>query len=996
MSNYQSNRLAEFEPFFGKDPKGSFLVQGMFTGTDYTTSNTKLPSGLLVELLRAENYRNYQNNRSSTNGQSQGPADVHQDVTDLIITTALFHRSIDKSSTAGTNLGDSFKRITSALKAYLSADIPNQVVASSTIIPMNTSIIAAYGTGNQIGKTLMFTLADRAAFDAHVHSMAPNQLYGGPDINGITTDDAINHIVNCTRGRVGDNNVCFSAVYSRQPSGAGANIPSAIDAIEALATANPALANVRNDIVISIQTKLRDSLRTIVVQMKQEMLSMYPGITIPTTINAGPGFAGQANPQSQFNRNTVTDYMDARRQQMYIKMLSELIDANVMAGIRKTLTTNVTIPHTDLSNADVANFFNDVYKNWGDMSQDARSFYRQNISVFAKSTSRNIFDIANDAKRDQERQLDWIRLTEPELDALAKSGATPNTADIRVNLMKNLATNEVLFASNLPDVPSGATVWYSQRNGGLGSVSGAPSDFFRKLYDAVYADDIAGNTINVRYPTNAIVLNNIDNIVNNRPKRPFDHDLGKFLSAVLRREDNAANSTNSPVNDPTDTSLDVYPLLNAVDMVYGHVWTFDTQRGQYFRTENGRKVYYDDAVKNDANTCYASYLAKGRPADCPRVIQCIADGNPQTLSRCLDVLRDNDLWKVAEEDAAKVGPDIVRLVLKKFGIGAYPETDSNGLVYNVPMSYDEWMRDIVGAMDKPVRDTITGNYKLLSYIKGLLSVCRSNPSIINKNNPQVVARENIPLYMQNLNMKKYTIPSSSKRSQYEFFAESLKNAAVPRFVENDLWNPIISGSMSNVSFFSPYTSAVPSMMGGAPQMPSLITPSFASRGASSSSIERQAGLLKNGSSSIFHGLVSSLTSALNDVGLSLHHDDVVRIRDTIKKMEKYEDQLAKMCIALNNFVKLARAYGVSLDNVSADQRRVIEFEKIRNVDDIAQFISTYVRDITKNMASNMTIQQATSYELMSGIAPRYLKDCVDKLGGVSAAPSVTTRRLIQL
>jgi predicted solute-binding protein len=117
-------------------------------------------------------------------------------------------------------------------------------------------------------------------------------------------------------------------------------------------------------------------------------------------------------------------------------------------------------------------------------------------------------------------------------------------------------------------------------------------------------------------------------------------------------------------------------------------------------------------------------------------------------------------------------------------------------------------------------------------------------------------------------------------------------------------------------------------------------------------------------------------------------------------MEKYEDQLAKMCIALNNFVKLARAYGISLDNVRGDQRKVIQFEKIRSAEDIEQFICTYVRDITKNMASNMTIQQATSYELMSGIAPRYLKDCVDKLGGVSvgAAPCATTgsRRLMQL
>jgi len=111
----------------------------------------------------------------------------------------------------------------------------------------------------------------------------------------------------------------------------------------------------------------------------------------------------------------------------------------------------------------------------------------------------------------------------------------------------------------------------------------------------------------------------------------------------------------------------------------------------------------------------------------------------------------------------------------------------------------------------------------------------------------------------------------------------------------------------------------------------------------------------------------------------------LELRPLSKKMEKYEEQLAKMCIALNEFVKLARAFGISLENIDKNNYRVIDFKDIHSYSDIADFVRRYATDITKNMSTNMTIQQATTYEFMNKIVPRYLDECVNKLGGVPAS-----------
>lgn len=995
--------LKDFEPFFGGDQKGAMLVQAMFVGTNYT-DRVGQNSGLMTELLRADNYKNYQNVRSVTNGQAQSPDDVPQDITDLIITTALFHRTIDLSSTAGTNLGAAISRISNSMNEWITiarqpTGMTHHASAKATASTnKNDWLDDAYGFDDTNANQLLYFMADRAAWDAN-HNANNNSLSTRIDDNGNTTQNIVDDMVNCSSGTTA--NLCWGSVLR--------NNKNAQDALNAITKTGGNVAN----IVTAIQNAIRNNILQIIMAMKNDIGTQYPNVNGTGGIGGTPR-RPTTDTMNSFGVSTVKVFVNTNRNK-YLNMLKDLTAASVPKAINSVVTTTFVIPHTDLSNAEAKKFFDDVYKAWPTMHSDMKEFYGQNVSIFAKASS-NLYDATNDQYRKQTLKMDWIRLTPKELDTLfARTATTPLTATelskLRVNLMKNPITGEILFGSNLPDIAQGANVWYTQKNSTFDKITTPPTDFLRMLYSAAYANGVTGmDNIVVTYDGGStITFNNMERDLARRPKQPLNINIGKFTAAAIKREDEAVEAQMNMTKTPSvsvDADLSVYPFLTAYDMAYGKIWSFDVQKGQYYRVdENNKKVYYDDDAKGDTNTCYTTYLSKGNNANCLRVIQCIADGDSRSLNRCLDIIGDGDLWSVASDDVQKVGPDMVKLVLRKFGVQGYDETDSNGVKYIVPMSYEEWKRDIVPAFPKDVQDTVLNNTKLNAYLRGLIAVCRSNPNILNKNNPNIVNKDTTPDYIRNLNMRKYKIPYVVKKSQFEFFSEMLKNAAQPHIITQDMFNPITSGSFSNVSFVNPYSSMMPSMMGGGfysakggdGGLFTATIPSLTTAGTGYESLERQSGMiLKNGSASMFSNFLTTIQNANLDVGLQLHPEDEARIKGVIIKLETYENQLARLCSVLVTIVKLARFYGVTLENVDREHpTTMMKLSEVQTMADIRNFIRNYARELTKNMITNMSIQQAASYELMNKVGPRLIDECTGKQQE-EVGTSITKRKWVPI
>jgi len=312
------------------------------------------------------------------------------------------------------------------------------------------------------------------------------------------------------------------------------------------------------------------------------------------------------------------------------------------------------------------------------------------------------------------------------------------------------------------------------------------------------------------------------------------------------------------------------------------------------------------------------------------------------------------------------------------------------------MTYDEWLKDVVANFPAKVKDTIQKNESLKTYIKGLIAVLRANPSILNKNNPSIIARDNTPDYIRNINMRKYKIPSINKKSKYEFFADSLRNAMMPVGVSQNWFNPITSGQFSNATFFNPLSVGAAPLMGGNPF--GVITPGLATRGTgfNAISIANSDMHMRDGSSTQFKNLLATVNNAFSDVGLQLHSEDKAKIEAVIKKMEQYETDLARIYSVLVTIVKTARFYGVSLENIDRERPKTIQLSKYSTQEEITDFIRGYARELTKNMLTNMTVQQAASFELMNRAVPRLIDECTDKTKDGDSSTGTAKRQTVAL
>lgn len=995
-----TQQLKEFEPFFGDDQKGPSFVQAMFPGADYSQEYGL--SGVMTELLRANNFKNFQNNRSTTGGQMQGPEDVHQDVTDLIINTALFHRAIDKPTSAGTNVKGAIQRIAADLNKFLDVNVANIGVRLSTYSRASDIrdqwIYQVYPIRNIVGTELVYTLTDLAIWDAsHTLSETSNKNQLNDTASDNADDEppsrAIANLVKCRTA--GGRNICWDSVLlpTTDPK-----FPNASDLLTKIENTTGSVG-LHNEIVDAIEESLRKVLTEIVIYIKKQMMDGRYGRLLGT-LQRGTTILGAVNV------TTVNNYLANGKDKAILNLIKQKVNEEVPKAINQVLTAPyIELPHTDVATNEAKQFFEAVYKRWGDLPRDLRNFYGQNVSLFARAGSAGLYDVANDAARKQNLKYGWIRLTLAEVDALFAKNRTLSHADLqnlRVNLMKN-ALGNILFASHLPDVPSGANVWYTQRDLNLGVVQSPPEDFFRALYNHVYTTQGLTSDFTVTC-SNGSTHNLVSVAVTLADRKtllkPFNLNQGKFLSAVVAKEDelvkaDQAAATTAPTSaDPS--AINNYPFMRAYDMVYGQIWTYDVDKQQYYRQDaNGKRKYYDDEAKGDTKTCYSSYLGGKGSDGCKRVIECIASGDSRSLNRCLDVLCDADLWQVASDDAIAVGPDIIRLVLRKFGVKGRYETDSNGDKYKVPISYEEWWNKIVndpdpkkGFNDK-VKEAINKNQNLQTYLKGLIGVCRSNLSVLNKGNPSITRRENLPDYIKNLNMRKYKIPSVGKKAQYEFFADALRNATVPVGIGQSWFNPITSGQLSNVGFFNPLVTAASPLLGGNPF--GVITPSLPTSGTSFENLHKQGAVIKDGSGTQFKNLLVTITNAFTDSGLQLHPSDQEKIKSVIKELEKYETALARLYSVLLTIVRVSRFYGISLENIDRDHPRTIKLDEISSIDDIQNFLKKYAKDLSKNMLTNMTVQQAVAFELMNKVGPRLIDECVGKTTTTDSTTTAPTK-----
>jgi hypothetical protein len=358
--------------------------------------------------------------------------------------------------------------------------------------------------------------------------------------------------------------------------------------------------------------------------------------------------------------------------------------------VKNHLPMNVTI------NAINSDIFQNVYKFWKNLDNDARKFYMANLIVMQKSPTPGV----------------WTPVYNLE--------SFPLSADnYRLNFKKSKNNrSRTVFSDCLPVVPSvSEKLWFTNIRGepqsiNLNELSDTDKkDILKNIYDSVYKNsaikpffqlNINGKIETFSVNTNIPTQNQFNLNYNN-----FFKNAIKFWQVQTKK-------------GPEDFE-DIY-----VDIVSNRMFSKD-DNGLY-TLENNNKIYYDDAklVADLNNNCHGTYI-KDNTDQCSTVMKCILNNTPQNLVRCLDSIREEALFDVAKNDIQNINPTIMRNIVKSFGFKIRKETDG---VYR-PMSYNEWVMS--SQINVELKELLKTNKKLNIYLREILNIIRSNPLILNEN-----------------------------------------------------------------------------------------------------------------------------------------------------------------------------------------------------------------------------------------------------------------------
>jgi hypothetical protein len=427
--------------------------------------------------------------------------------------------------------------------------------------------------------------------------------------------------------------------------------------------------------------------------------------------------------------------------------------------------------------------------------------------------------------------------------------------------------------------------------------------------------------------------------------------------------------------------------IEFLDLAYNKTWKFDSVGKTFYRMVNGKRISYLQDLENESN-CYGTYLGTksgdNRGQLCKSLIECLVSDDPRSLSNCMALLADQDLWKIAADDAQRVNPGIVKSVLRKFQVQGKQRRDDRGVTYKVPMTFDEWERNILNVkIAEPARSAIKNNQALLDYLKGLLFVCDANPAIINKFQPALSSRglypdgESMPKteYVTRLSKNIYYDPRSSD-SDFAVAAAQLR--ALPYGTLSPTMFSSQLGSLNNASFYSNQRSPV--SFGGAyaaqtgGDMYGVGNRFFLTSGT------RLAGQnlsLKDGSGSTFTGLFKAIDAGLSDMGVAMDQQDRRRIDAAIKKLVDIESKLISLVRKFSIAVRIGETIGAHHYSVDRQSATPIKLTDVATDESARRFMQGHTRELRDAYESLHGHYSNIATDLVTRVAPRLMDRCCE-------------------
>jgi hypothetical protein len=559
--------------------------------------------------------------------------------------------------------------------------------------------------------------------------------------------------------------------------------------------------------------------------------------------------------------------------------------------------------------------YDSVYRGWDNLTLDVRKFYSTHLHVLVKGPDGT----------------SWVQ------PANVAAAASLDAANVRLNLTKvNKADSSsgILFAETLPKLTKlvqGFRVTIGTSVISVPCAGGCPEDLLKQIYNSVYSSGsvtAAGNTLGAFAYINCDIP----------PRRKFNLDAVKFSkNVILAHAQGVSPKQTAAANAAAgrDNFDDIFTSLTT-----GVTFMRDGD-GKLFRIDGSTKTEMNHAQLeldlDPKNGCHGTKIS----GDCDVVFQCLLSGNPSNLSRCLGKLKNENMFKVAQREVELMNPQVATQLLKTFGFTPRKELP-HGLV--LPPSFDEWRQNILpNSVNTETQQAIVDNAQLMNYLKGVVSLIRNNPTVLeeNKNSSQYKMSD----YATRAGIQVF-VPPKSTGERAQVVANILEQGVL---LSRPTVNTMpLAGLFNNIGMTNNMMNASLILQGGGakPNCPN-------------------ANMLKN--------MFDVTYSEMERNGKVLVDADKKRIDDSVKRVAHLEEQLVRILEDLKLFTKLNTTFSlgrgpIGVDEVSltevvgATQASSVTGEAIgnlkncasQNITEQSKLMSDMVLQIQKSLVGTMT------------------------------------------
>lgn len=913
MSGQQINLQNSLKPFFGdSEASAQFFASNYFT-TEYDSAcnNQVHPESINNTPAEFTMLAKYYNDSVRVSGQ--GDNDIHQEYTNFIVRTALFHRELDRTTSTGSEMVELQNAVKDAYTDLMGEKL-SKIVKTGFFNPRTITVMS--GAIKVIGIDDLGLNNDNNFFQLMIAEILLEKINNRVTLKSPPAPSAFEYV--------------YSSGYSNYIIKHGDNQVKKM--LDILLNKNKPPGGIWNDNLynVAVENAFQICFNNIKEYVDYELNNdtVEKLITKVTTTDVNPLkiiFSQLLNTME----NKKNYFVDCVSENTFVNMKNEI-----------NRETHPTF-HNNANNYHVKNVINKVFNDWDNLDGRARTFYSKHMHLFAKTGRKSVSALPG--------------VVDPSYYDLMPDGTyrgfgTHHVSELRINLMKDRGLTRILFEETLPWLPKECSkVWYTDKSKIIRSFE-AKSDSIRDLYKQLYENgeyhvkNPSGVPVSpaLKLPSDfeEVKRNYSNTKFNIRPDYIMYHKI-QPVNSLLESGDRHKASFNFDLDEKLE------------DLTTRIIYSKD-EKGLY-TLKNGVKEHFNNI---SGENCGQSYLNKdGDNLQCQIFVsQHLLSGNKEKLANCLHELRDSDMFKYAHDELKNMNPYVAVQILKTFGV-----TSSIKNNIEVAENIDKWLGRVQNAeggkntWTRETREAILSNKQLQLYLRGVIDFVNSHPTILN---PKITSDEvqsheyDDEVHPEDRLMKKQRLvnPFASKKTKKWFesqgqilgaFASNMR--ALPPMFPN----------------FNPYTNVIPGqpygMMGmmGMPQMGMLQMGGNYPMSSSVREIEEKLNRRYNGNETdteLLYALMESTMKELEVLKTPLKEGDREEIRKAFDKMNKNRQTMIDLHIMLRHLVDLLNFFKTSCcDNLEETEINISGLRSERGtIEQLKKSIGNLEGCITRN------------------------------------------------